>query len=184
MKQERIMEYLKLIAIPGLVTVLGLILSVNPDSATVLVAKVIGWVLVIFGAVKAVSIATSSMAAKTTGTAVGWIWAAAAVILGVLILNDPLLLAESIGRFLGILLVVRGGSDLKKSAHQKARTLAIVTLAVGIVLILMPMTLTRAILRLCGLVVAVIGIVNIVEKLQEMKLLEEGSNPNIIDADE
>lgn len=180
MKQERIMELFKQIAIPGLVTILGLILSVNPDSAAVLVAKLIGWVLIIIGAVKAISMATSG----NTGKIVSWIWAAAAVILGVLILHDPLLLAESIGRFLGVLLVIRGVDDLRRSNHQKAKILAIVTLAVGGVLILMPMALTRAILRLCGLVVAVIGIVNIVEKLQEMKLLESGEKPDIIDADE
>lgn len=179
MKKERIMELLKLIAIPALVAILGLVLLVNPDSATVMLARAIGWVLVIFGAAKAISMAT-----RHTGTTGGWITAAVCVILGVMILNNPLLLAESIGRFIGILLVIRGGSDLKHSVHQKARVLAVITLVVGLVLIFMPLTLTRTILRLCGLVVAVLGVVNIVEKLQEMKLLGSGERPDIIDADE
>ena len=179
MKKDRIMKLLNLVGIPVLATVLGLLLLINPDSATVMVAKALGWLLVIFGAGKAIS-----MANKHTGTTGGWIVAAANVIIGVLVLKNPLLLAESLGKFLGILLVIRGVGDLRRSNYQKAKILAIVTLIVGAVLILMPMILTRTILRLCGLVVAVIGIVNIVEKLQEVKRLEDGRRPDIIDAEE
>lgn len=178
MKKERIWELLNLVGIPALATVLGLILMFNPDSAAALVAKIVGWLLVIGGAGKAIS-----MAGKPSRP-LGWIGAAVCVILGVVLLRYPMLLAEGIGRFLGLLLVIRGASDLRHSNLQKAKILAIVTIVVGAVLLLMPLTLTRTVLRLCGVVVAVIGVINIVEKLQEMKLLESGSEQKIIDADE
>lgn len=180
MKKEQVKKYINLFGIPLLTTVLGLILLFNPDSATALIAKIVGWLLVVTGAVKAISMADK----RTMSNPAGWLLAAVGIILGIVLLRNPLLLAKSIGRFLGILLVIRGGADLRNSVHQKARILAVVTLVVGAVLILMPLTLTHTLLRLCGVVVAAIGIINIVEKLTELKLLENGSDRTIIDADD
>lgn len=180
MKKERIWKLVNVLGIPALATALGLILLFNPDSAAVLVCTILGWLLVLGGAVKAIS-----MAHKHASTPTGWIVSAIGVVLGVLVLKNPLLPVESIGRFLGVLLAIRGINDLRSAGNRKpAFILAIATIAVGAVLLLVPLTLTRAILRLCGVAVAVIGAVNILEKLQEIKLLEAGSDPNIIDADE
>ena len=175
MKKEQLLALAKLLLIPALAVLLGVILLFNPDSATILAAKLVGWLLVICGAGYGIS--------KIPGGGAGnWILTAVFVALGVVILKDPLVLAESIGRFLGIILMIRGLSDLKESNFPQARTLAIVTAAVGAVLVLLPMTLTRTILRLCGIVVAVLGAVNIAEKLRERKLLSKGDS-NIIDAE-
>ena len=180
MKKEAVMKYVNLLGIPVLTAVLGLILLLNPDSATALIARIIGWLLIIGGAVTAISMADRNARSR----AGRWIAAAIGVILGIVVLKRPLLLAESLGRFMGVLLVIRGGSDLRESHHRDGRILAIITLIVGAVLILVPMTFTRTILRLCGMIVAVLGIVSIAEKIREMKLLEDGRRPDIIDADE
>lgn len=179
MKKENVMKYVKLFGIPVLTAVLGLILLANPDSATALVSKIIGWILVIIGAVMTISIANERPA-----PAGKWIGAAVCIIAGIVLLKNPLWLAKWIGRLIGLILVIEGGNDLKHSIHRTARVLGIVTLAAGVLLILTPMSLVRTVLRLCGMVVAVLGIVSIAEKLREIKLLEAGSDPNIIDADE
>lgn len=179
MKKEKLMDMLSLLGVPALTVVLGLILLLTPDTATVLVTKIIGWVLVVFGAGKAISMAT-----RHTGTVGGWIWAAVGVVLGVGILSNPLVLAESLGRFIGIILVIRALSDRRNSSTKGGKTLSMVTLIVGAVLFLMPMTLTRTILRICGLVIVIIGIANILEVLRDTKRLESGEKPKIIDADE
>jgi len=179
MKKEKLMDILSLLGIPVLTAVLGLVLLLTPDTATVLVTKIIGWVLVVFGAGKAISMAT-----RHTGAVSGWIWAAVGVVLGVGILSRPLILAESLGRFIGIILVIRALSDRRNSATKGGKTLSMVTLIVGAVLFLMPMTLTRTILRLCGLVIVIIGIANIIEVLRGTRRLESGEKPKIIDADE
>lgn len=181
MKKEQIVEIFKLAAIPALVTALGVILVVNPDSATVLVSRILGWAAVAAGAFTAISLANRHAAGSRA--AAGWFLAAIAVVAGVAILANPLILAEWIGRILGIVLVVSGLANLRESADPKGRSLAIVTLVIGAVLIFLPLTLTRTILRLCGLVVAVIGVVTLIEKLRTHRLLEAG-DPNIIDADE
>ena len=179
MKKDKLMDILNLLGVPVLTAVLGLILLLSPDTATVLVTKIIGWILVVCGAGKAISMAT-----RHTGTVGGWIWAAIGVVLGVGILSNPLILAESLGRLIGILLVIRALSDRRNSVTQSSKTISMVTLIVGAVLFLMPMTLTRTILRLCGLVIVIIGIVNILEALRTTKRLESGEKKRIIDADE
>lgn len=178
MKKERLEQYLNLLGIPALAAVCGLIVFFSPEAAAVLVAKIVGWLLVLGGAVKAIS-----MAGKPSRPT-SWIAPAIGIILGVVLLRMPMVLATTLGRFLGILLVARGADDLRKSNYSAAKVLGIITVAVGALLILNPLTLTRTVLRLCGAVVAIIGIVNILEKLREMKLLESGGKPNIIDADE
>lgn len=188
MKKERIIKLAKLLLVPVLVTLAGLILLVNPDSATALASQLIGWVLVIIGAAKAISMADR----RYYHTVGGWIWAAAAITLGIFILKNPLILAEALGRCLGLFLLIWGAQDLVRvlksrrsgNAQPLPLILAIITLTAGIVLALLPLTLTRTIIRLCGIVALIVGIVNILEKLREVKLLEEGVDPNIIDADE
>ena len=179
MKKGKLLTTLSLLGIPVLTAALGLILLLSPDTATVLVTKVIGWILVICGAGKAITMATGH-----TGTVSGWIWSAVGVVLGVGILSSPLILAESLGRLIGILLVIRALSDQSNSVTRGGKAISIMTLIVGAVLFLMPMTLTRTILRICGLVIAVIGILNILETLRRSKRLESGKKPKIIDADE
>lgn len=179
MKKEKIVKLLKPAAVPLLATLIGLILLVYPDAATIIVSQLCGWILVIYSAAKAISMAT-----KRTSSSGGWIWAALGIVLGVVILSKPLLPVATISRFLGILLVVRSVGELQKATYRRAKILAIVTFAVGAVLVLVPMALTRTLLRLCGLVVSVVGIVNVLEKLQETKRLKSGDRPDIIDADE
>ena len=53
--KDTILSVLRLIATPVLLMVLGLILLIHPDSASALVAQILGWVLVIAGVVFAVS---------------------------------------------------------------------------------------------------------------------------------
>lgn len=180
MKKENIVKYVSLLGIPVLTAVMGLIVLLNPDSAAVLITKLLGWVLIIGGAVKAISDAEQNRHAGLTH----WLPLAASILIGILLLKKPLLLAQGIGRFLGILLMIRGGSELKKSRLQGGRILSVATLVIGIVLLVMPMAFTRTIFRLCGMVVLALGLISIAEKLREIKLLEAGSDPNIIDADE
>ena len=52
----------------------------------------------------------------------------------------------------------------------------------GVVLILLPMTTSRLMFSLCGLVVLIIGIVMLLDRLRDRKRLNEPEDPNIIDA--
>lgn len=185
MKKQRIMELIGHLLVPGLITALGLILAVNPDSATALVSSIIGWTLILIGAEKAIG--------KLRGRKVygGWLLTFVCCFMGLFIVLQPLALAQILGRVLGILLIIRGVGDLKDATmdkeaglpYRRAMVLALITAGAGFVLAALPLTLTRTVLRLCGLAVASIGTVNLLDKLQNKQKLESG-NPNIIDADE
>ena len=59
MKKNDIASLLSQLAVPLLLMVLGLVLLVNPDSASALIAKILGWGLMIGGIVSAISALTA-----------------------------------------------------------------------------------------------------------------------------
>ena len=59
---------------------------------------------------------------------------------------------------------------------------ALILFAVIVQLILLPMTASRLVFSLCGAVVAVIGVVMLVDRIRSRRWLDNGDDPNIIDA--
>ena len=181
MNKKQIKNLLELLLVPVLLMVLGLVLLVNPDSASVLIAKIIGWGLVIVGAGKALS----NLPAGGSARVGSWLWAAGFLIFGIYILKNPLILAKSVGRILGILLIIDGVHDLY-AAHKQTRKLPIsdiLTAAIGAVLLFLPMTTSRLFFSICGLVLLCIGGALLFDRLRGYKKLEEPEDSNIIDAD-
>lgn len=177
MDTKKIEKFLKTFGLPILMVISGLILLVNPDGATALVTKLVGWVLVICGAAKLVVPAVD----KRPILPGDWMINGIMILIGVILLAKPLILANLIGRLLGVVLLAEGIRNLRISGFGLVTALTIVA---GAVLIIMPRTLTNTVLAICGIVLMVIGVVNILGKLNDMKRLEEGSDPNIIDAEQ
>lgn len=177
MKKNDILSLLYQLLFPVLLIVLGAVLLINPDSASVLVAKILGWVLLLAGIGCGVAALTTH-----TGTAGKVLSALVCLALGSWLLKNPLNLAAGIGRFIGILLLVRGIRDILNSSRREGKILALVTAVAGVVLILLPMTTSRLVFSLCGLVVLIIGIVMLLDRLRDRKRLNEPEDPNIIDA--
>ena len=173
---KKIGYYVNLLGVPVLTAVTGLILLVNPAGATVLLTRAMGWVLVIGGALRLIRLAATEglrwgMDAFLTGAALG---------LGVILLAKPMLLGAFIGRFIGLLLVIEGIRNLRDGVDLRD----ILSIAAGVVLWFMPQTLTNAVMSVVGLVLLVLGVVNILGRLRRDKYLKQGSAPQIIDAAE
>ena len=157
----------------------GALLLVFPDSAVALVTKIVAWVLVGIGVFKVMK------NLKDSATYWGdWVATVLYFLLGGYLLVNPLAISETIGRFLGILLIIHGMSDLRASRYGSGRAIGILTAVAGMVLVVIPRTLFNTLLGLAGLVLLIVGIVNLVEKLRHNRCLEQGGDPNIIDADE
>ena len=176
MNTKKIEKFLKIFGLYILTVLAGLILLVNPDGATALVTKLVGWFMVIIGAWPLIKPALK----KNHIYAGTWIHGGLLIVVGVLLLAKPLILADSLGRLFGILLLIEGIDSLRRTGPGLGPVLTIVA---GVVLVIIPRTLTQALLAVCGIVMIVIGVINILGRLNEMKRLEEGSDPNIIDAD-
>ena len=177
MKNNSVFQFLYQMASPIAVILLGLLLVVSPDSASILVARILGWGLTVIGICFGIAaIIDRERAVKRGITAVlfacagGWLTA------------NPLLLAAWIGRIIGVLIAIRGLRDLMISGrYGYSRILALITTAVGALLVVLPLTASRLVFSLCGVLVLVLGIGMLVDRLKHRKYLDKGDS-NIIDA--
>ena len=177
MKNNRFLDMLYQLASPIAVTLLGAVLVVNPDSASVLIARILGWALTITG----IGFGIAAIIDRDHAVRKGITAVLFACIGGTLSAN-PLLLAAWIGRLIGLLIAVRGIRDLLLHSHYGySRVLALITTAVGTLLVVLPMTTSRLVFSVCGLVVLFIGIGMLCDRLKQRRYLDKGDD-NIIDA--
>ena len=175
MNTKKLESCVNLLGTPVLTAVAGLVLLVNPAGATALLTRVIGWVLVIGAALRLIRLAASDQLRWGKDAFI----AGAILGLGVVLLAKPMILGAFIGRVIGLLLVIEGIRNLKDGVDLRD----ILSIAAGAVLWFMPQTLTNAVLSIVGLVLLVLGVINILGRLRKAKYLHQGSTPGIIDAE-
>ena len=178
MKKNDMLSLLYTLLTPALLMLLGFVLLVNPDSASALIAKLIGWFLVAVG----IGFGISAVVSKRGQTGKG-ITAVLLVVIGGWLAKNPLMLAAWIGRLVGIVLLIDGVGDF---LHAKdwgvSRLFPVIVAVLGVILILLPMTTSRLVFSLCGLVVLIIGAAMLIDRLRDRRRLNPPDDPNIIDA--
>ncbi len=161
---------------PGILIALGLVLLFCPDTASALLSKVVGWSLTLGGIAVAVAMVVDGrLSAGQLLTAL------ALVLLGRYLIAHPLAWAAWGGRIVGVLVLLRGAQDFTLSSLTQGKILAVVTALVGVMLIFLPLTASRVVFSICGIVVLAVGGGMLYERIWERKFLE-GDDPNIIDA--
>lgn len=176
MKKDKLFSLIGLLWAPVALIILGAVLIFNPDSASALISRVLGWILIAF----AIGFGIAALSADSGKVGKG-ITAVILAVAGGWLSNNPLALAAWIGRIVGILLVVDGMQDILRLKSEGQRfLLPLIVTVVGAVLILLPLTTTRLVFSLCGVVVLIIGIVMLLDRLKGRKRLNGDSN--IIDA--
>lgn len=178
MKKQDILSLVQLLLVPVLLILLGLILVVNPDAASAMIARVVGYALIL----GAIGTGLAAVFRQNGKIAKGIVSVALAVVGGWLV-SHPLILAAWIGRFLGVLILLNSIPDLIY-AHQHDRNILfdLIAAVIGAVLILLPMTASRLVFSLCGAAVLIIGGMMLFDRLRSRRWLPEGDDPNIIDA--
>lgn len=178
MKKEDIFAKIRVFLAPVLVILLGLTLLFNPDSASALISRIIGGVLGLI----AIGFGISAIASPR-GRAGKVVCSIAFAVVGGWLGSNPLLLASWFGRIAGILLLVDGVQDILNCRRLGTGFLfpVLVTL-LGLVLVLLPMTASRLIFALCGLIVLIVGAAMLLNRLRGKRRLQEPEDPNIIDA--
>ncbi len=177
MDKQRICNFLNRFAPPALVIFGGLILIISPDSASILVSKVLGWGLF------AVGILWGALQFSAHARLPQFLGAAVCILLGLWLVKDPLLLARSIGRIVGLFLIFRGVQSLMQACSTLEKVLAVLVAVFGIILLLVPMATSRLAIILMGVTVVIIGVTMLLERIRGGgNRLNRGDDPNIIDA--
>lgn len=143
----------RLLLTPVLMILLGVCLLLRPDSASAFVGKVLGWALIAVGAAYGV------FAVRIRDFIVfRAIPALVCIGVGIWLLGSPLVLASVLGRIAGILIALQGIQDILHAIEWKcSMTWAIVATAVGALLIFVPMTASRLVMGVCGVVLIAMG---------------------------
>lgn len=178
MKKQDIFPMLQLYLGPVLVTLLGLLLLVSPDTASVLISRILGGMLTL------AAIVTGLVAFFGERRKIGRLILAAGLFsCGSLLAARPLLLAAFAGRLVGLVLLLSGLGDIFQSRRHGIRfRMPLLVTFLGAILLLMPMTASRLVFSLCGLAVAVTGIFMLLDRLRRGRISDGWDDPSIIDA--
>lgn len=175
MKYQKIKGMLSRFAAPVALCVLGLCLILRPDSAAWLISMVIGWGLLLLGAV-----CVFSAIVGHDKTAMMLFCGIPLILLGLCLIRHPLALATYGGIILGIWLVVDGGKQVFRFGD---RSWGIVTMVAGAVLVFLPLIASRLVFTICGVVLLVVGALMLLARLRRNRLDSGSDDPNIIDVD-
>lgn len=170
MKYKKIPEEVKLLAMPVTLMVFGLLLLIFPDSAALIIAYAVAGLLLLTG----IGLGIAALPDRRLSQL---FWSLVCLSFGGTLMGNPLLLARNVGRFLGFLLAIEGGSRLREGSP----VFGWVLLGAAAIVVFSPMTLSRLVFSLVGAVALVAGIALLVSRLNQLRRLPQGRD-DIIDA--
>lgn len=176
MKKYDIPDLLYELASPIAMILAGLVLVFCPDAASALVSRLLGWCITLTGIGFGIGAILNRRKAVSRG-----IVAVALAVLGGTLTANPLLLAAFVGKIVGFLILLRGLRELFLAKDGGFRlVLAVIVIAAGLALTVLPMTASRLLFICCGLVIVAAGVLMLLDKLRNRRL-PPGKN-DIIDA--
>lgn len=176
MKKKQWLSLLEMLLGPSLLIVLGLILVISPDSATVLVEKIIAWALILLGT----SLALKNLLQPLTRRVGQIVLAAVVLVLGLYVIANPTVISRSISTALGLFICFQA-IDLRD--HGKNMSMgSFVVCILGLILVFVPMTLSKVLFVIVGIVCLALGVIEIVDRLMRCGRLPRGDG-DVIDVD-
>lgn len=182
MKKNDVTKLIEWFGMPLLMMGLGLVLMFNPDSASALLSRIVGWVLVACAAISALLALTSPI--RPQGSR--YLLAGCLAVVGFLLISRPMSLAVVLGWVAGLMLLLRFVPQClnARKAGVNLPVLPVALSVLGVLLMILPLTASRVIFNVGGLVLFAAGVALLLDALRGRKSLEEPDDPNIIDADE
>lgn len=187
MKKYTTSQLVRLLAAPAAAVLVGLILLFSPDTASALVGKIVAWCCILAALALGAGVLLGNPAARHNRIT----WVVIFFAAGFWMLMNPLSIAKLLGRVLGIALLIRGGQKISremqlsggKIAVNPAFVFAALTVAVGLILVVLPLATSRLVFNVVGILLIGVGIAHGADNLRGRKQLNEGEDPNIIDVE-
>lgn len=191
MKKERSQKTVLLEKSVGslLLILVGLVLLFRPDFGSAAVGTIVGWGLIILGALGVLV----SILSWPVFSILEILLSVVGLCLGIYLARDPLSLASLLGFALGIYLVVQGLGGLLDArklwrggfGFKPHLVLAVVMLGFGLVLLFAPLTASHLVMTLCGIGMIICGVMNLVLRARAAKRFQQDAGKQkIIDAEE
>ena len=169
----------------SILTILGgVILVLKPDTASALLAAVAGWALIAVGVAALIAGFAGDFGAGSVVTG------AVLLLAGAWLHRNPLMIASVLGFVVGFLVLRQGIRAMKNAQYSKRNgglwipgaVLAVVEALIGVRLMLSPLSISRLVLSIVGVVLIVIGVCNLVAHYRSVRYIPKSGG--IIDADE
>ena len=162
----------------------GVILVLKPDTASALLAAVAGWALIAVGVAALIAGFAGDFGAGSVVTG------AVLLLAGAWLHRNPLMIASVLGFVVGFLVLRQGIRAMKNVQYSKRNgglwipgaVLAVVEALIGVRLMLSPLSISRLVLSIVGVVLIVIGVCNLVAHYRSVRYIPKSGG--IIDADE
>ena len=171
MNKEKVSNLVGTYATPIAVILGGLILLLFPDTATALLTKIFGWAAILVG----VALAFYAITGKQ-GTSAGF-QAPIYVFAGIWLIKRPMSLAVAFGKLLGIGLLLSAISGYRRSSA--GRGIYVAEGILGVILLVAPLTATRTVCTILGLVLLVVGVITLISAKGRGRL--DSGDDSIID---
>lgn len=187
MKKYTPIQLIRMLGVPAVTVLIGLILLFSPDTASALVGKLLAWCCIL----SALALGAGALLGPAANRNNRLLWTAICFAAGFWMLLNPLTVAKFLGRVLGTVLMLRGGQTAAENIRYKggklvitrALVIAAVVAVVGAVLLILPLATSRMVFSVIGIVMICVGAAEGIDRLKGPKLLDEGDDPNIIDVE-
>lgn len=159
----------ELILMPLVSIVLGIYLILQPNTATVAICSLIGWLVLLAGAAGAVNALTFQRATFMTSPLLPF--SIAGIMVGLFFITRPYTLMEIVGLIICVFLMIQGMTNIQTSVNRKRwgdslwwlpLAIGIVCVVLGIYALFAPGASTALMMRVAGIMLAFSGIVNMI----------------------
>ena len=164
----------------------GALLLLAPDFGTALLGRLLGWLLVTLGAAELLSEILAERQLLRAGSGI------AALILGILLLKNPMLPAKLLGLVSGLMLIGQGLnvlSDAQRLRSCGGNALPSLILGGGMSLLgaglmFSPLATSRLLMTVVGILMILFGTARLIARRNVTRYLKQQESPKIIDAEE
>ena len=161
-------KYLSFLA-PGILALAGLFLLLHPGESLAAAVRVLGIVLLAYGAYFLLSTLTGPKGRQMNQLILGGV----ACVLGILMLAIPKVIVGILPLLAGLLVAASGVNNLlqsRKRGDSAGSLMAVITILLGLLVAINPFGAAKSAARVLGIVMIYVGVSNLLQVIKSQRL--------------